>query len=81
MNACGIVTLRRQPETAKGTIFISLEDEHGAAQVIAWKSIRDKQRRELLESRLIGVFGTWQVVGEIRNLIAEILADLTFLLE
>ena len=80
VNACGIVTLRQQPETAKGTVFMSLEDEHGAVQVIVWKSIREKQRRELLESRLIGVFGTWQVVGEIRNLIAETLTDLTPLL-
>lgn len=80
VNACGIVTLRQQPETAKGTIFMSLEDEHGTIQVIVWKSIREKQRRELLESRLIGVSGNWQVVGEIRNLIADTLFDLTPLL-
>ena len=80
VNACGIVTLRQQPETAKGTIFMSLEDEHGTIQVIVWKSIREKQRRELLESRLIGVSGNWQVVGKIRNLIADTLFDLTPLL-
>jgi error-prone DNA polymerase len=80
VNACGIVTLRQQPETAKGTIFMSLEDEHGAIQVIVWKSVREKQRRELLESRLIGVYGTWQVSGEVRSLIAEQFADLSPLL-
>lgn len=78
--ACGIVTLRQQPETANGTIFMSLEDEHGTIQVIVWKSIRERQRRELLESRLIGAYGNWQVVGEIRNLIADTLFDLTPLL-
>ena len=48
VRACGIVTLRQQPETAKGTIFISLEDETGTVQVICWKSIRETQREALL---------------------------------
>ena len=77
---CGIVTLRQQPETAKGTIFISLEDETGVVQVICWKTVRDGQRRELLGARLMAVYGRWQREGEVRNLIASKLADLTPLL-
>ncbi len=77
---CGIVTLRQQPETAKGTIFISLEDETGVVQVICWKSVRDGQRRDLLAARLMAVYGRWQCEGDVRNLIAEKLADLTPLL-
>jgi error-prone DNA polymerase len=38
---CGIVTLRQQPDTANGTIFVSLEDETGVVQVICWKSATD----------------------------------------
>lgn len=77
---CGIVTLRQQPETAKGVIFVSLEDETGVVQVVCWKSIREKQRRELLHSRLLAVYGKWQHEGEVRNLIAGRLEDLTPLL-
>ena len=77
---CGIVTLRQQPETARGTIFISLEDETGVVQVICWKSVREVQRKELLGSRLMAVYGRWQREGEIQNLIASKLADLTPLL-
>lgn len=77
---CGIVTLRQQPETAKGVIFVSLEDETGVVQVICWKSVRERQRRELLHSRLLAVYGKWQREGEVRSLIAGRLEDLTPLL-
>ena len=77
---CGIVTLRQQPSTASGTVFVSLEDETGVVQVICWKSLRDKQRRELLQARLLAVHGTWQREGDVTSLIAERLEDLTNLL-
>jgi error-prone DNA polymerase len=77
---CGIVTLRQQPETAKGTIFLSLEDETGVVQVIVWKSLRDVQRQELLGARLMVVHGRWQREGAVKNLIAARLEDLTPLL-
>nr|WP_297353551.1 error-prone DNA polymerase [uncultured Caldimonas sp.] len=80
VRACGIVTLRQQPDTANGTIFVSLEDETGTVQVICWKRIRERQRAELLHSRLLAVYGTWQREGEVRNLIAGRLEDLTPLL-
>jgi len=76
----GIVTLRQQPETANGTIFVSLEDETGVIQVICWKSLRERQRQVLLGSRLLAVFGTWQRDGNVKNLIAGRLEDLTPLL-
>jgi error-prone DNA polymerase len=76
----GIVTLRQQPATANGVIFVSLEDETGVVQVICWKSIREQQRRELLQSRLLAVHGKWQREGEVCNLIAGRLFDLTPLL-
>lgn len=73
----GIVTLRQQPETANGTVFISLEDETGVVQVICWKSLRDAQHKELLRSRLLVVYGTWQREGDVKNLIGGRLDDLT----
>ena len=87
--ACGIVTLRQQPSTAKGTMFLTLEDETGSINVIVWKSLRQTQRAEVLHARLLAVHGTWQRseedgapegFGKVRNLIATSLEDLTPLL-
>jgi len=80
VRTAGIVTLRQQPATANGTIFVSLEDEHGATQVIVWRSLRETQRQVLLGSRLLAVKGRWQRQGDVCNLIAERLADLSPLL-
>ena len=74
---CGIVTVRQQPSTANGTIFLSLEDESGTVQVIAWKSLREEQRVVLLNAKLLAVRGRWQREGDVRNLIAAELEDLT----
>ena len=84
VGACGIVTMRQQPQTAHGTIFVTLEDETGPVNVIVWKSIREEQRDALLKSRLLAVYGKWQrdveSGGQVRHLIAEQLEDLTPLL-
>jgi error-prone DNA polymerase len=76
----GIVTVRQQPETAKGTVFISLEDETGNVQVIVWRSLKEQLRAEVLRARLLAVYGQWQRDGEVKNLIAHKLADMTPLL-
>ena len=83
-SACGLVTVRQQPQTANGTIFVTLEDETGPVNVIVWKHVREKQREALLHARLMAVRGVWQrdeaSGGQVRHLIAEQLEDLTPLL-
>ena len=74
---CGIVTVKQQPATAKGTIFISLEDETGDIQVIVHRALWQRQRHVMLHARLMAVKGKWQRSGEVRNLIAGHLEDLT----
>ena len=80
VRTAGIVTVRQQPQTANGTIFVSIEDEHGATQIIVWRAVREAQRQVLLGARLLAIQGRWQREGEVCNLIAEKLADLTPLL-
>ena len=84
VSACGIVTVRQQPQTAKGTMFVTLEDETGPVNVIVWKSVREAQRDALLRSRLLAVRGTWQrdvdSGGKVCHLVAARLVDLTPLL-
>lgn len=73
----GIVTVRQRPETAKGTAFVSLEDECGSTRVIVWPQVREAQRAVLLGSRLLAVRGRWQRKGAVCNLIVDRLADLS----
>ena len=80
VRACGIVTVRQQPETAHGTMFVSLEDETGSVQVIVWPAVKERLRGPLLRSRLMAVRGTWQREGDVRNVIAGFVEDLTPLL-
>ncbi|MGH6609555.1 MAG: error-prone DNA polymerase, partial [Burkholderiaceae bacterium] len=55
--ACGIVTHRQRPETAKGTIFITLEDETGPVNVIIWNRLFEQQTKIVTASRLLAVQG------------------------
>ena len=65
-------------------VFVTLEDETGSANVIVCKSLREKQRSELLHARLMVVYGVWprdvESGGEVRHLIVKRLVDLTSLL-
>jgi error-prone DNA polymerase len=76
--ACGIVTMRQQPETAKGVVFVTLEDETGSINVIVWRHVREQHRHALLRSKLLGVRGQWQCSQDgVTHLIAHQLEDLT----
>ncbi len=78
--ACGIVTVRQRPATAKGTMFVTLEDESGVVNVIIWPALVEQQRRELLQASLLGVYGIWQTENNVHHLIAKRLVDLSPLL-
>ena len=76
----GIVTCRQRPGTAKGTVFVTLEDETGSINVIVWPDLVEAQRRELLAARLLGVYGQLQRQGLVLNLVARRLFDHSALL-
>ncbi|MBB3246569.1 error-prone DNA polymerase [Herbaspirillum sp. Sphag64] len=77
---CGIVTVRQRPGTAKGVLFLTIEDETGSTNVIVWPALLEKQRQEILHARLLGVYGIWQSQQGVQHLIAKRLLDLTHLL-
>jgi error-prone DNA polymerase len=77
---CGLVTVRQRPGTAKGVMFVTLEDETGNVNVIVWPSLLEKQRNEALGAWLLAVYGTWQCEGEVRHLVAQRLVDMSHLL-
>ena len=79
--ACGIVTVRQRPGTANGTIFVSIEDETGAINVIVWPGARrESSARFCSARRLLAVYGVWQCEGEVRHLVAQRLEDHSALL-
>uniref|UniRef100_UPI0016400651 error-prone DNA polymerase n=1 Tax=Burkholderia gladioli TaxID=28095 RepID=UPI0016400651 len=78
--ACGIVTVRQRPGTAKGVLFITLEDETGQTNVIVWPALLEKYRREALGASLLAVYGVWQTEGKVHHLVAKELRDRSELL-
>jgi error-prone DNA polymerase len=76
----GIVIGRQRPDTTSGVVFVTLEDETGATNVIVWRDLGDRQRRELLGARLMAVYGKVEREGDVVHLIAGHLVDLTPLL-
>jgi len=75
MRVCGIVTCRQRPSTASGVVFVTLEDETGYINVVVWPALVERQRRELLASRLMTVYGQVQREGEVIHLVAGRLVD------
>ena len=84
VRACGIVTMRQQPGTAKGVVFVTLEDETGSVNVIVWKAVKEQFRDALYRARLMAVYGVWQrddhSGGHVRHVVAKRLVDMTHLL-
>ncbi|OEZ54223.1 error-prone DNA polymerase [Duganella sp. HH105] len=78
--SCGIVTVRQRPGTAKGVVFITLEDEVGTVNVICWPTLVEKQRSEVMGAQLLGVYGVWQSDSNVCHLVAKRLVDLTHML-
>ncbi|RQO62414.1 error-prone DNA polymerase [Paucibacter sp. KBW04] len=76
-HACGIITVRQRPQTAKGTLFISLEDETGSVQVIVWPDVYAANRTLLRNARLLAAHGKWQFENKVRHLLAQRFDDLT----
>nr|WP_315464737.1 PHP domain-containing protein [uncultured Rhodoferax sp.] len=84
VRACGIVTARQQPGTAKGVVFVTLEDETGSVNIIVWKAVKEQFRDAVYRARLMAVYGVWQrdeaTGGQVRHVIAKRVVDLTHLL-
>ena len=76
----GLVLVRQKPGSAKGVMFITIEDETGVANLILWPSVFEKQRRLVLTAAMIACHGRVQREGDVIHVITERLQDLTELL-
>ena len=77
VRTAGIVIGRQRPDTASGVVFVTIEDETGTTNVIVWRDLGDRQRRELLGARLLGVYGKVEREGSVVHVLAGRLVDFT----
>jgi error-prone DNA polymerase len=80
LSVAGLVVGRQRPGTASGVTFVTLEDEFGMVNVVVWRDLAERQRKVLVGSQLLQVFGRLEAQGDVRHLIAQRLYDLTPLL-
>lgn len=76
----GLVTGRQRPGTAKGTVFLTLEDETGNANVVVWPATQTHFRRQLLTSKLLVVEGRVEHSQGVVHVIAGKLLDFSSIL-
>ena len=80
VDVAGIVLMRQRPGSAKGVLFVTLEDETGIANLIVWAKVFDENRRVILSAGMLGVRGYVQREGEVVHIIAVKVTDLSGML-
>ncbi|WP_040625721.1 OB-fold nucleic acid binding domain-containing protein [Mucilaginibacter paludis] len=76
----GLITVRQRPGTAKGVLFMTLEDETGSANVVVWQQLFDTYRKEIVQSKLLMVAGKLQIANGVTHLVARKCFNLSALL-
>jgi error-prone DNA polymerase len=77
VTVAGLVLIRQQPGTAKGVIFMTLEDETGIANIIVWPKVFKQNRRIVMTARFVAVRGRLQKAGLVVHVVAQSFVDLT----
>lgn len=77
----GLVILRQRPGTARGVVFLTLEDETGVVNVIVWRAVYERFRRAVIAGRLLRVTGRVQRGGGVVHVLAEGIEDISALLD
>ncbi|WP_255731220.1 OB-fold nucleic acid binding domain-containing protein [Phaeobacter sp. B1627] len=81
VTVAGLVILRQRPGTAKGVIFLTLEDETGVVNIIVWRKIYERFRRAVIAGRLLRVTGKLQRADGVIHVIAEQIEDISPMLD
>lgn len=75
--AAGLVLVRQRPGSAKGVMFITIEDETGVANVVVWPKLFERSRRVVLGASMMAINGRIQREGDVIHLVAQQLFDLS----
>ena len=81
VTVAGLVLVRQRPGTAKGVIFVTLEDETGVVNVVVWARVFEACRRAVIAGRLLRVTGRVQREGGVVHVVAEQVEDLSGMLD
>jgi error-prone DNA polymerase len=73
----GLVLIRQRPGTAKGVVFLTLEDETGVANAVVWKDCFDTHRRTVMSASFLVVHGKVQAAEGVIHVVAEGFTDLS----
>ena len=77
LEVAGIVLVRQRPGSAKGVLFVTLEDETGIANLVVWPRVFERNRRTILSAGMVAARGRVQREGEVVHLVAQRLTDLS----
>jgi error-prone DNA polymerase len=77
ISIAGLVLVRQMPGSAKGVMFITLEDESANANLIVWPSVFEKNRRAILGASMLACRGVVQRESDVIHVIVEYVRDLT----
>lgn len=77
----GLVLVRQRPGTAKGVIFITLEDETGISNIIVWRKMYERFRRAVIAGRALKVTGRVQRESGVTHVVAEEIEDISWMLD
>jgi single-strand DNA-binding protein len=81
VTVAGLVILRQRPGTAKGVIFVTLEDETGIVNVVVWRAMYERFRRAVIAGRMLRVTGRVQRAHSVTHVIADEIEDISVMLD
>ncbi|NCQ24839.1 MAG: hypothetical protein COW54_01325 [Rhodobacteraceae bacterium CG17_big_fil_post_rev_8_21_14_2_50_63_15] len=81
VSVAGLVLVRQRPGTAKGVVFLTLEDETGVVNVVIWRKVFDHFRRAVIAGRMLRVTGRIERQAGVVHLVAEEIEDISALLD
>ena len=77
IGVAGLVLVRQMPGSAKGVMFITLEDESANANLVVWPTVFEKNRRTILASTMMGCRGRVQCANGVIHLVVEDVVNLS----
>jgi len=81
VSVAGLVLVRQRPGSAKGVIFLTLEDETGVANIVVWQKTYERFRRAVIAGRLLRVTGPIQRDGMVVHVVAQKIEDISSMLD
>lgn len=81
VTVAGLVLVRQRPGTAKGVVFVTLEDETGSCNIVVWAKVFQRFRRAVIAARLMRVTGRLQREAGVVHVVAEEIEDISEMLD